>query len=211
MEAYIDADGIAPTYSSTTDANGTVAFTNIVPGMYLTLGVRSETPEKVVIFETFITVVPYPNNDGDHNYDVVSYPKSESYIPEKEEVEYRVMKLWSDSGNENKRPRSVTVDVFKDGVYQFSETLSSKNYWEFRWTAPDDGSQWQAVERNVSGAYSVTTVTDGTTIIITNAHPGEPEPPPTGDIWVLWPFLLLMIFAGGAVLVLAVWRMRCGE
>ncbi len=185
LSAYIDADAISPSYTCFTDSNGTAVFTNIVPGMYLTLGVRSEAPEKVVIFETFITLVPYPNDNGDHDYDVVAYPKSESYIPEKEDVEYRVMKLWSDSGNEDKRPSHVTVDVFKDGIYQFSQTLSSKNYWEFRWTAPDDGSNWQAVERDVPDNYTVTVSKRSNSIMIINSYvegfpedPDDPDTPP---------------------------------
>ena len=211
LSAYAAADQIQPDYTAQTDENGKVQFGNILPGMYLTLSVTGETDTKIVVFESFLTVLPMPSENEEHLYDVTAYPKAVSHTPTPEEKEYKVVKQWKDAGYTDERPESITVDIIKDGAVHSTQILSADNDWCYRWTAPDDGSQWQAVERNVSGAYSVTTVTDGTTIIITNAHPGEPEPPPTGDIWVLWPFLLLMIFAGGAVLVLAVWRMRCGE
>ena len=97
LAAYIHADGIEPTCTNVTDILGTVSFTDILPGMYLTLGV-SETEDNVItVFETFLTVVPYPSDDGDHNYDVTAYPKCEEH-EFGGDIEYKVVKLWKDKG-----------------------------------------------------------------------------------------------------------------
>lgn len=209
LAAYAAADQLQPACTAMTDETGTVAFTDILPGMYLTLAVKVETQARITQFESFLTVVPYPSEDGDHNYDVTAYPKCSVHTPEPGELEYKVVKQWKDDGNTAKRPEYVEVDILKDGVVAFTQKLSSDNHWSYSWTAPDDGSKWQAVERNVPADYTVTVVENGNTIIITNVYEGEPiDPPPTGDTTVLWPFAIVMGLSGGIAMILAVWFKR---
>lgn len=209
LAAYIAADGILPTCTGITDETGTVSFGGILPGLYLTLSVSAEKEDVTVVFETFLTVLPYPDENGEQNYDVTAVPKWTSYPRTPEDIEKVVVKLWKDSGYEENRPQSVVVDILKDGVLASTQTLSADNNWTYRWTCPDDGSIWQAVERNVPAEYYVTVVENGNTIQITNIHEGdEPPAPQTGDTFVLWHYLLPMFLSGGGILVLAVYRRR---
>lgn len=208
LVAYIAADGIKPDHSVTTNAEGEAVFRNVRPGLYLISSVQAELPDKLVTFETFLTALPYPSEQGEHNYDVTLYPKARTHTPTPKEIGYKVVKQWKDAGNLPHRPDTVTVDILKDGVLQSTQILSPDNNWCYRWSAPDDGSKWQAVERNVPSEYTVTVVEEGSTILITNVYQSQQDPPETGETTVLWPFLLVMSMAGGLLMILAIRHMR---
>ena len=109
LAAYAEADDIEPTCTGITDEWGMVSFTDILPGMYLTVSVTSVDGATVTIFETFLTVVPHPSEDGDHDYDVTAIPKSDSYTTGGD-IEYKVIKLWKDEGGTDKRPAGKTCE-----------------------------------------------------------------------------------------------------
>ena len=205
LAAYAAADGIRPTCTGITDEMGTIVFEDILPGMYLTLSVKSDT----VRFETFLTAVPRPTEDGAYRYDVTAVPKYEPIPtePSPEPVEYSVVKLWKDTGYTEYRPESITVDILKDGKFHESQELSSENNWSYRWTAPDDGSIWQIAEREVPEGYTVTVTENGTVFYLTNITVySEPTSPQTGTSFVVWQYSLWMCAAGGILLLLAVQR-----
>lgn len=211
LAAYAAADGILADGEAVTDGNGSAMFADLLPGMYLIRPDSAEAEGKTVIFETFLTAVPYPTEDGYHDYDLTVYPKAETHIPQPDPVEYKVVKQWQDEGNVDSRPNSVTVDIYKDGKLEFSQVLSAENNWCYRWTAPDDGSDWQAVERAIPGVYRMTVVKEGSTIVITNIYETPPQPPETGETMVLWPWILTVCLCGCGCLLLAAWRMRYGK
>ncbi|MBQ7779403.1 MAG: Cna B-type domain-containing protein [Clostridia bacterium] len=209
LSAYATADQLAPTFKAATDETGGVFFSGIRPGMYLTQSVRTET----VVFEDVLTVIPQTNENEEPLYSVTAYPKSRSFSLRPELLNYKVVKQWKDSEYPEKRPESVQIEILKDGVLQSTQTLSAANNWCYSWSAEDDGSKWQAVEREIPGDYTVTVTESSTTITITNAYqsetPGEESPPPnTGDTFVLWPYLLAMCLSGGLLVLLALWNRR---
>ena len=209
LAAYIAADKLQPTRSMLTDASGTAAFTDLLPGMYLTLSAVVEAPAEVVTFEDFLTVIPYPSDTGDHDYDVEAFPKCSAYTPTEKEIEYKVIKLWRDEGAGKLRPKTVEIDLYKDGVFESTQTLSAENNWTYSWSAPDDGSVWNVVERKVSGDYTVTVEQNGNNFVITNTlQTEEPPAPPTGDTTVIWHLAMPMAIAGGILLLIAAWRGR---
>ncbi|MBR2131710.1 MAG: hypothetical protein IJ955_04080, partial [Oscillospiraceae bacterium] len=123
LEAYAIADQLPPTRIGVTDAKGCVAFTDILPGMYLTMAIRVERETDITLFECFLSVVPYPSEDGAHDYDVEVYPKCQTITPTPQEKEYKVVKQWKDNGFVEKRPDNVKVDIYKDGVLQSTQEL----------------------------------------------------------------------------------------
>lgn len=207
LAAYAIADRIAPTCSGVTDPCGRVVFSNLLPGIYLTLSVSVENETEVLIFEEFLTTIPQTDEDGVHNYDVLAYPKSEKILPEL--AEYRIVKQWKDSGYWQNRPDDITVDIYCDGELFVTVELSAENNWTYCWSTELDGSVWTAVERDIAEDYTVTVVENGTTIIITNAYDDGQEPPPdTGDTTVLWPYVLAMCVSGTLLIALGLWRKR---
>ncbi len=205
LVAYITADGIEPTYTAVTDENGTVCFENIPQGLYLTLSVTVESEELVTVFKDFLTIVP---NYGDtYVYDVVAYPKRYSYTPSPDEVEFKVVKQWKDNGY-TYRPESVDVLIYKNGELYSTQTLSSENNWCYSWIAPDDGSTWTAVEKEVPAEYTVTTVVNGNVITLTNTYDHDPPPPQLGDTSVIWHYVLIAVASGIALILIATRRRK---
>jgi hypothetical protein len=152
--------------------------------------------------------------NAEHLYDVTVFPKSTSFEPIPVEQEYKIVKIWKDEGYESRRHASVTVDILKDGVLQFTQVLSAENHWSYRWMAPSDGGRWSAVERNVPNGYRVAVELQERAILLTNTYDEkfmEPKPPHTGDTPVAWPYLLACGGAGVLVLMIAILRKRGGE
>lgn len=206
LVSYIEADGIKPDYIAVTDAEGCVRHKGIKEGIYLTLSVNAS--EAKLVFESFLTVVPMTDEKGELNYNVVAKPKYQSVAPDGGESEYKVIKQWRDYGS-SKRPSYIEVDILKDGVFVGTQKLNDQNNWCYSWTVKNDGSQWQAVERNVPKGYSVTVTKNQTTIIITNtANETEENPPQTGDSAMMWQWIVAMGISGAVFILLALWQKK---
>jgi hypothetical protein len=209
LGAYVAADSIAETASGKTDKEGFVRFENLLPGMYLTLSVKSEKGNTITTFETFLTVIPYPG-EGSYLYDVTAYPKCQQETVKPQEKVYKVVKQWKDGDYAHLRPKKVAVDILKDGVLYESTQLLAENNWAYSWTVQDDGSKWQAVERDIAEYYTVSVEEFDSTIIISNIYDHEEEPPKTGESTLPHVYLMLAGGLGCLMLLAAVWRKRVG-
>ncbi len=182
LSAYAVADGLTPTATGTTDENGIVEFKNLRPGMYLTMGIYKEVDRKFVAFENFLTVIPYPSNDGEsYLYDLTVYPKCRVTEPREGTIPYKVVKHWKDEGQTYGRTKEVTIDIIKNGVVDKTVTLSAENDWTYTWRANIDGSEWRVVERNVPQGYFVSVSEEETTFLVTNTVDQENPPTPPDD------------------------------
>lgn len=209
LSAYAAADELEPDLQASTDGTGAAAFQDLKTGMYLVCAVDVATEETMYQFENFMVCLPQPEEDGGFAYEVSAAPKYTSYSIKPRDTEFQVVKLWKDSGKEDKRPTSVTVEILKNGETYTTQTLSKDNNWTYRWIAPDDGSRWQVAERNVPKGYSVAVGGDGKKFTLTNTYEGEQEKPPqTGDTMVLWPWVLAVCLSGGSLMVMGAYGMR---
>lgn len=203
LAAYAAADGIEPDYSGRTDENGQVVFEGLTKGLYLIIG-------ESVIWDgmrydpvPFLLTVPSQDAEGTWNYQTEADVKYETSVPEKEETEYKVVKYWAGDGSGNARPVQITVDILRDGVLYDTQTLNAENNWSYSWTAEDNGSVWQVVEREIPEHYTVKVEKNKTMFLLTNTYTGDTpeEVPKTGDSSVpLLPVTLLSL--SGMVLIL---------
>lgn len=213
LTGYIIADNIPATASQKTDENGTVKFDGILPGMYLTTAVSYLNGTELTVFENFLAAVPNVQNNA-YNYNVQAFPKYEKQEYIEEVFEYKVIIQWKDPGYQSSRPKSVEVDIYKNGILFTTETLSPENNWTYKWEYKDDGSEWQAVQKDIGKVYTVT-VDDNkkdNSIVITNARDGEDKNvPQTGDTKVLWPYVLMLCLSGSVMIIIAIWRKRTSQ
>ena len=203
LAAYAAADGIEPDYSGRTDENGQVVFEGLTKGLYLIIG-------ESVIWDgmrydpvPFLLTVPSQDAEGAWNYQTEADVKYETSVPEKEETEYKVVKYWVGDGSGNARPVQITVDILRDGILYDTQTLTAENNWSYSWTAEDNGSVWQVVEREIPDHYTVKVEKNKTMFLLTNTYAGDTpeEVPKAGDSSVpLLPVTLLSL--SGMVLIL---------
>ena len=105
------------------------------------------------------------------------------------------------------------MDILKNGEKISEQILSEANDWSYAWTAPDDGSVWQAVERDVPEHYTVTVREENNIITITNTTTEtvpDPKPPQTGDNSHIELYVLLMALSGTVLLLLGIAKRRSG-
>ena len=126
-----------------------------------------------------------------------------------EEVEFKVLKLWrGDEGNSN-RPKSIEVEIFRDGVSYKTVVLSEENHWSYGWSAGQDASSWTVVERNVPKGYTMTVEERESAFVLTNTYtPDDPDipddPPQTGDSSNILLYVMLMLGSGSMLVILGV-------
>ena len=204
LAAYAAADGIEPDYSGRTDENGQAVFEGLAKGLYLIIG--ESVIQDGVRYDPipFLLTVPSQDAEGAWSYQTEADVKYETSVPEKEETEYKVVKCWAGDGSGNARPVQITVDILRDGVLYDTQTLTAENNWSYSWTAEDNGSVWQVVEREIPDHYTVKVEKNKTMFLLTNTYAGDTpeEVPKTGDSSVpLLPVTLLSL--SGMVLILA--------
>ncbi len=208
LSSYAIADGLTPTAEKVTDKNGVAEFTNLRAGMYLTIGIREQTGKDFVVFEDFLTVIPYPADDGEsYLYDLTAYPKCKVITPRDGTVPYKVIKQWKDDEKTKNRPKSVKIEIFKNGKLNESVTLTAENNWMYSWRVADDGSNWRVVERDVPSGYFVNVSEQETAFVVTNSADEsfeKPNPPKTGDTTVVWPYIVAMCVSGCLLIILAI-------
>ena len=206
LVSYVEADALAPLATGMTDEAGTVTFENLATGLYLVLGVEASTETARFWFQPFLVFLPTMDESGDCDYDVEAKPKAGESTSI---YQYKVVKLWKDSGNQANRPDSVTVEILKDGVLHETVVLNEQNNWSHSWETTDGSSRWTVAEQEVPSGYQVAISFQDGTYTITNERPGSPgDPPKTGDSTPLLLYVIAMIVSGTVLVVLGVPRKR---
>ena len=204
LHAYIAANQVAPIGTETTQQDGTAVFSGLQTGLYLVRGAVAENQKGTYQFNDFMVYLPTPGENG-YDYDVEAKPKCRAFVPH---TQYSVVKLWKDVGNETQRPKSVTVEIRKDGVFVEEVILSAKNDWSYHWTVPDGQGRWSVVEKDVPRDYQVSISENDTAFVITNTHAEPGNPPETGDVFASWQMILMMCISGLVFVLLGIWRER---
>ena len=204
LTSYITANQLTPDATATTDENGTAVLTELKTGLYLVSGAVAENEKGTYQFRDFMVYLPTPGEDS-FSYDVEAVPKCGKFTPA---TAYRVVKLWKDGGNSEKRPASVEVELREDGILRRTVTLSKENDWTCEWSDPDGKGTWTVAEKNVPAGYRVSISTNGTAFTITNTYSSAPDTPDTGDTTPLWLYIVIMCFSGFMLMILGTVGMR---
>ena len=121
-------------------------------------------------------------------------------------VEYKILKLWKDEGNQKNRPKSIEAEIFRDGKSFGIITLSDENNWAYSWKAPADGADWTVAEKNIPNRYTVKVEEKATTFVLTNKYiedkPTVEKLPKTGDTRNMLIYVILMFIAGSVLILL---------
>lgn len=180
LTGYISADKLTPYKQMQTDADGRVKFTGLETGLYMVEGFKTGTMAGVYTYESFLTYLPAFGDGNSLNYDVAAKPKcSYEPYPPKEEVEYKLLKLWNDVDNAENRPTSISVDIMKNGILVETVSLNAGNNWSHSWKCDDLSAVWTVAESSVPDGYEVSVAQGENSFTVTNTWtpPEEPEEP----------------------------------
>ena len=209
LNSYIVANNLPVYKTERTNQNGTATFTDLETGLYFVNEVVTEDNSGTYIFNKFLVYLPTPQADGTHNYNVEAKPKCSDFVPK---TEYRVTKLWQDSGCETDRPKRVEVDIYKNGKLAETQILSQDNNWTYRWyISEDDLGKWTVTERNVNEKYIVTVQQNEACFSIINTHKGcnvVPDGPKTGETTNLIYWVMITCIIGIVLIIIGIYSRR---
>lgn len=202
---------ITPTAQVVVQENGLAQLRDLPMGLYLVTAQGLEKDGYVYTVSPFFLVFPERDTNDQWNYDISAQEKP-AKNPKK--MDYQVIKLWKDTCHPEKRPQSITVQLYCDGVaYGEAVTLPENGHWSHTWQDLEVNHTWTLEESAVSG-YKPDVSAEGTTFVITNTHthpdtsttPTKPgKLPQTGQLW--WPVPVLLC-AGLLCLVIGILHRR---
>jgi hypothetical protein len=142
-------------------------------------------------------------------YQVSVASKSEIIPPQEtdQEIQLNVIKLWKDKEGKNNRPKSVAVEIFKNGKSYKKVTLTNNNNWSYSWSVKDDTTNWTVIERNVPSEYTLTVDKRENSFVLINTfvsqNPDEPiNDLQTGDTANIMFYVVLMLISGSMLIIL---------
>lgn len=216
LESYIIANRIQPDASAVTNGEGRITFSAQKPGMYLAVPGEVIQSDAHYVFGSALIALPGLGTDGKWQYEITVTAKAEVLPPisPDEVTEFKVLKLWKGDAGRKDRPKSVEVEIFRNGISYQTVVLSAEKNWSYSWKAPADNSRWCVMERNVPSGYKPTVEKKETSFILTNErHTDSPgnspgNPPKTGDTSHILLYTVLMYVSGMALILLGVIRKR---
>ncbi len=196
LDAYVQRDQLQPLKTGITGTYGSVTFSDLAVGLYLITGDSHTEGNTIYTPEPMLVSLPNLTSKNEWNYNVTVYCKYDKETTPGL-VQRKVQKVWSDDGNQHKRPESISVQLLENGNVADTVTLSSENNWEYIWKDLNGSSRWAVVEKDTPDGYTVSVVQEGITFIMTNTYPEDsmpptapPKLPQTGMLW--WPVPLLL-------------------
>ena len=214
LEAYILANAVEPSYVVATDELGVAQLTGLKPGMYLVEARQVTTDTLDCHFDSTLIALPGLGEDGLWQYQVSASPKPQILPPvtPDEDIQLKVLKLWRGDEGLDLRPRSIEVEIFRNGVRYETVTLSAENQWSYSWTAKNDGADWLVMERNIPDDYTVTVERRDTGFVLVNNYgPEDPtpiDPPKTGDTSNILAYMVPLYVSGFLLILLGTGRKR---
>lgn len=156
---------IKPTQATVSDANGKVEFADLDYGYYLVTATKFKQGDIAWESEPLLVVL---SEEG--NYEVNAFPKMNYITLDATEVEYTVKKIWENDENQPKaRATYITVEIYKDDVYDTSVRLDQSNDWTYSWTG-ESAADWVVVEKDIPENYVVTFRKQGVEYVIVNTY-----------------------------------------
>ena len=115
-------------------------------------------------------------------------------------IDITVNKLWKNDKEAGKRPETITVTLYKDGVKYDSKTISEKDKWTCTWKNLPSQYKWTVDESKLPAGYTKSISQKGNTFTITNTYSSIVQ---TGDnsAPILWALLALTTAAGAVLTV----------
>ena len=203
LSGYAQSENITPYKTALTDSVGKVIFEDMSVGLYLICGVVAQKDNKIYNFFDSMIYLP-DNSSGEYSYDVSVKPKSNEIATPKKD--YSVIKLWKDDGYG--RPKSITVDILKNGEVDKTVVLSDINNWQYTFSTSDLESDWSVVEKSVPNGYTVSVTEKETSFVIVNTKITQNKPtasiPQTGDTSPIELFVLLFCISGLLLIILGI-------
>ena len=216
LEVRILVNKVEPLATAKSNTWGQVGFESLEPGMYLAISDDVVQNDATCSFDSALVALPGLGTDGLWQYNVVVAVKPAILPPigpdeREEETEYKVLKLWKGDEGKTTRPKTLEVDIYKDGTLHETVTLSADNNWSYSWTTTEEGIKWAVSEKTVPMGYTATVEVRDTSFVLTNTletttpTPGNNTPsaetPKTGDTPHIMLYTVLM-YVSGVVLVL---------
>jgi LPXTG-motif cell wall-anchored protein len=223
VELEAEGDPVVPTAEAITNENGVAVFRELPEGLYLLVGDQTMVEQTIYTPMAMLISLTEDSNENFFDEGVTVYVKGSSRTVDGTTTDLSVLKVWKDEGHEDERPAQVTVTLYAEDEAVETVTLSAENNWSYTWTELDDSVRWYLSETDIPEGYTVTTVQDGTTFVVTNTYAEEtpapsttPTPttttttklPQTGQLW--WPITLLAI-CGLAVILLGLGLRKRGS
>ena len=98
----------------------------------------------------------------------ITFVITNTYHPDVETDEIKVIKVWEDNGNTDLRPSSVVVELLTGNKVFDTVTLNELNNWQYRWIGLDSSGKWSVREKYVPDGYTDSVTRSGDTFVITN-------------------------------------------
>lgn len=225
LASYVQADEqrFVPDSSATSGADGVAAAgDSLQRGIYLVITHSKTVGETSYTFSPILVAVPQ-DNQGVESWRLSLDAKAEARR-QPEGGSLRVLKRWNDAGGVG-RPKSVTVQIWRDRKLFSTQELSDSNDWSYTWEEGEAGHEWAVTEVLPSGsAYKVSVQrgSDGVFTLInsrpntppsTPSKPSNPQSssgllPKTGEPWLP---LTALLCAGIAALAVGQVAQRRGD